>query len=460
LNITHECRRFYAQRERQTQITREGDVHPNQDFIAQSQRRGKSTLARLCEELLQLMNLTQNPELMTSVPRICILGGGFGGLYTALRLNQLSWDNGQKPEITLIDRQTNFVFTPLLYELVTGEMQGWEIAPPFAELLKGTDIRFVQGSVDWIDKVQKTVTLEDGAEFDYDRLVLALGCETPSDSVPGVNEHGISFRSIQDAYKLDEKLRLLEASTLDRIRVAIVGAGYSGVEVACKIADRLKQRGRVRLIQSRDTILPDAPKFNRNAAQKALEQRGIWVDLETTVSEITTDSIGLIYKGQTDIIPVEIVMWMVGNQVSPAINHFGLTLNDRGKITVTETLQTTDNPDIYALGDAAAILAGESTSMPSTAQVAFQQSDFVAWNIWSSLTDRPLLPFRYTNLGEMMTLGTDNAVLSGLGIEFDGPFAYLARRLVYLYRLPTLEHQLKVGINWLTQPLVKLLSNK
>ena len=103
---------------------------------------------------------------MTSIPRICILGGGFGGLYTALRLHQLVWESGQKPEITLIDRQTNFVFTPLLYELITGEMQGWEIAPPFAELLKGTDIRFVQGSVDWVDKTQKSVTLEDGTEID------------------------------------------------------------------------------------------------------------------------------------------------------------------------------------------------------------------------------------------------------------------------------------------------------
>jgi demethylphylloquinone reductase len=396
---------------------------------------------------------------MTSVPRICILGGGFGGLYTALRLNQLAWEPGQQPEITLIDRQPNFVFTPLLYELITGEMQGWEIAPPFAELLKGTDIRFIQGSVDWIDKNQKSVTLEDKTEIEYDRLVLALGCETPSESVPGVTEHAIPFRSLQDAYKLDQKLRVFEASSAERIRIAIVGAGYSGVEVACKLADRLKERGRIRLIQSRDTILPNVPEFNRKAALKALEQRGIWVDLETTVAEITADSIGLNYKGQTDIIPVEIVMWTVGNQVSPAISHFGLSLNSQGKITVAETLQVTDNPAIFALGDAVAILNGEeSQSIPTTAQVALQQSDFVAWNVWSSLTDRPLLPFRYTNLGEMMVLGDDNAVLSGMGIQFDGPLAYLARRLVYLYRLPTLEHQLKVGLNWLTQPLVKLLS--
>ena len=401
---------------------------------------------------------------MTSVPRICILGGGFGGLYTALRLHQLIWEPGQKPEITLIDRQTNFLFTPLLYELITGEMQSWEIAPPFSELLKGTDIRFVQGSVkkvaadaDLSQQVQKSVTLEDGTEIPYDRLVLALGCETPSDLVSGVIENAIPFRSLEDAYRLDAKLRVLEASSIERIRIAIVGAGYTGVEVACKLADRLKERGRIRLIQSRDTILPSAKQFNRNAALKALEQRGIWVDLETNVSEITADSIGLTYKDKTDIIPVEIVMWTVGNQVSPAINHFGLPLNAQGKITVSDTLQVTDNPEIFALGDAAAIL-NDGQIIPTTAQVAFQQSDFVAWNVWSSLTDRPLLPFRYTDLGEMMILGDDNAVLSSFGIQFDGPLAYLTRRLVYLYRLPTLEHQLKVGFNWLTQPLVKLLS--
>ena len=401
---------------------------------------------------------------MTSVPRICILGGGFGGLYTALRLHQLIWEPGQKPEITLVDRQTNFLFTPLLYELITGEMQIWEIAPPFAELLKGTDIRFVQGSVkkvaadaDLSQQVQKSVTLEDGTEIPYDRLVLALGCETPSDLVSGVIENAIPFRSLDDAYRLDAKLRILEASSIERIRIAIVGGGYTGVEVACKLADRLKERGRIRLIQSRDTILPNTKQFNRNAALKALEQRGIWVDLETNVSEITADSIGLTYKDKTDIIPVEIVMWTVGNQVSPAINHFGLPLNAQGKITVSETLQVTDNPEIFALGDAAAIL-NDGQIIPTTAQVAFQQSDFVAWNVWSSLTDRPLLPFRYTDLGEMIILGDDNAVLSSFGIQFDGPLAYLTRRLVYLYRLPTLEHQLKVGLNWLTQPLVKLLS--
>ena len=395
---------------------------------------------------------------MNPVSRICILGGGFGGLYTALRLNQLAWKHGQKPEITLIDRQSSFVFTPLLYELITGEMQGWEIAPPFAELLQGTDIRFHQGSVELVDVAQKCVMLEDGTELSYDKLVLALGCETPAESVPGVTEHAIPFRTMEDAYRLDAKLRSLEASSAERIRVAIVGAGYTGVEVACKVADRLKERGKIRLIQSRDTILPNAPEFNRNSAIKALEQRGIWVDLETTISEITTDSIGLVYREQTDVIPVEVVMWTVGNQVSPAIANFGLPVTEQGKIIVSNTLQVEGYPDIFALGDAVAVIDADGASLPTTAQAAFQASDFAAWNVWSSLTDRPLLPFRYINLGEMMTLGTDNAVLSGLGLKLDGPLAYVARRLVYLYRFPTLEHQLKVGFSWLTQPLVELLS--
>jgi NADH dehydrogenase len=95
--------------------------------------------------------------------------------------------------------------------------------------------------------------------------------------------------------------------------------------------------------------------------------------------------------------------------------------------------------------------------VPSTAQAAFQQADFAAWNIWASLTGRPLLPWRYYYLGEMITLGTDNATFTGLGLKLDGPLAYLTRRLAYLYRLPTLDHKLKVGFNWIARPVLDLL---
>ena len=399
------------------------------------------------------------PISMTQQPaRICILGGGFGGLYTALRLSKLPWEKSERPEIVLVEQSDRFLFSPLLYELLTSELQTWEIAPPFAELLQNTGVRFCQGVVAGIDIDEKRVHLQDGPEISYDRLVLALGGETPLDVVPGATSYTFAFRTIADAYRLEERLRVLEESVADKIRVAIVGAGYCGVELACKLADRLGERGRFRLIELSDQILRTSPEFNRTAASKALEARGVWIDLETKVESIEPNALALEYKNQVDTIPVDVVIWTVGMRVASFVNTLPLKQNQRGQVTTTPTLQVVDRPEIFALGDLADCRDAEGQQVPSTAQAAFQQADYAGWNIWASLTNRPLLPFRYQQLGEIMTLGTDNATLSGLGIKLDGHIAYLARRLAYLYRMPTLDHQIKVGFNWLASPIIESLS--
>ncbi|MEH2284262.1 MAG: NAD(P)/FAD-dependent oxidoreductase [Nostoc sp.] len=390
--------------------------------------------------------------------RICILGGGFGGLYTALRLSQLPWESTQKPEIVLVDQSDRFLFSPLLYELLTGELQTWEIAPPFEELLQGTGVRFYQGVVSGIDIDQQRVNIQEGPEIPYDRLVLALGGETPLDLVPGATAYAYTFRTISDAYRLEERLRFLEESDADKIRVAIVGAGYSGVELACKLADRLGERGRFRIIEIADQILRTSPEFNREAAKKAIDARGVFLDLETKVESIEQNSISLEYKNQLDTIPVDLVIWTVGTRVAPVVKSLSLKQNQRGQITTTSNLQVLDHPEIFALGDLADCHDAEGQQVPATAQAAFQQADYTAWNIWATLTNRPLLPFHYQQLGEMMALGIDNATLTGLGIKLDGPLAYVARRVAYLYRLPTLDHQLKVGFNWLVRPIIETLS--
>ncbi|AFY31059.1 NAD(P)/FAD-dependent oxidoreductase [Calothrix sp. PCC 7507] len=390
--------------------------------------------------------------------RIVILGGGFGGLYTALRLSQLHWESTQKPEIVLVDQSDRFLFSPLLYELLTGELQTWEIAPPFTELLANTGVRFYQAVVAGIDTTQQLVQLQDGPELAYDRLVLALGGETPLDLVAGATSYAYPFRTITDAYRLEERLRVLEASDADKIRVAIAGAGYSGVELACKLADRLKDRGRFRLIDIADQILRTSPDFNREAAKKALDARNVFIDLDTKIESIGPDTISLEYKNQVDTIPVDLVIWTVGTRVSSVVKSLPLKQNQRGQISTTPTLQVFDHPEIFALGDLADTLDAEGQQVPATAQAAFQQADYTAWNIWASLTNRPLLPFRYQKLGEMLALGIDNATLTGLGIKLDGPLAYVGRRLAYLYRLPTLDHQLKVGFNWLVRPIIETLS--
>jgi NADH dehydrogenase len=396
---------------------------------------------------------------MTEQPaRICILGGGFGGLYTALRLSQLPWEKPQRPEIILVDRNDRFLFSPLLYELLTGELQTWEIAPPYEELLVNTGVRFTQAAVAGIDIDERRVQLQDGPEFAYDRLVLALGGETPLDSVPGAAEYALPFRTIADAYRLEERLRILEESDADKIRVAIVGGGYCGVELACKLAERLGDRGRLRLIELSDLILRTSTDFNRDAAHKALDDRNVWIDLETGVESIEPDTISLLYKGQVDTIPVDLVLWTVGTQVAPVVRSLPLKQSQRGQLTTTPTLQLVDHPEIFALGDLADCRDAVGQQVPSTAQVAFQQADYAGWNIWASLTGRPLLPFRYQHLGEMMTLGTNNATFTGVGVKLDGPLAYIARRLAYLNRMPTLDHKLKVGFNWIARPLVDWLA--
>ncbi|MCF2972024.1 NAD(P)/FAD-dependent oxidoreductase [Synechococcus sp. Nb3U1] len=396
--------------------------------------------------------------------RICILGGGFGGLYTALELSRQPWP--EPPQITLVDRQERFVFAPLLYELLTGEMEDWEVAPRFQNLLSPESVQFVQGSVTAIDPKARRVTLGEGQSLDYDGLVLALGGETPLDRVPGAAEYAFPFRTLADAQRLRTHLKHLEArEPAQPIRLAIAGAGASGVELACKLADRLGSRGQIRLIELGSHILSGFAESSRGAAQQALQERGIQVELRTQVLRIEAVD----EKRKNDLAlhvrridseamasdPVDAVLWTVGTQMSGVIRALDLPKTEQGRLQVFPTLQIPSFPTVFALGDVAAVVDADGQSVPATAQAAFQQASYCAWNLWAALTqERPLLPFRYWSLGEMLSLGVDTAVLSALGgFTLTGPLGYLARRAAYLVRMPTLEHQLKVGWNWISRPL-------
>lgn len=390
--------------------------------------------------------------------KIVILGGGFGGLYTALKLTQFTWVKESHPEIILIDKNDRFLFSPLLYELITEEVQSWEIAPAYADLLGNTSIRFIQDTVTEIHPTSQKISLKNHPSLNYDYLVIALGGKTPTDQVSGASDYAIPFRTLEDAYKVKEKLRILENSDADAIRVAVVGGGYSGVELALKIADRLGNRGKIRIIDRNSEILRDSPDFNRKTAEKALNNRKIWVDLETDVVKITDREISLAYKNQIDIIPVDLVLWTVGTKPVMLDNQLPFAQTPQGKIEINSQLQVKDYPNISAIGDLVDCYNQEGKKLPATAQVAFQQADYCAWNIWASIEDKPLLTFKYQPLGEMLALGTDNATISGLGISLDGNLGYLARRLIYLYRLPTLEHQIAVAVNWITSPFLNVVA--
>jgi NADH dehydrogenase len=389
--------------------------------------------------------------------RICILGGGFGGLYTALNLARLPW--AVMPEIILIDKSDRFLFTPFLYELVTGEMQEWEIAPTFAELLADTGIQFVQGLITNIDFESKQVEVNIGQRtiLAYDRLVLAIGGETPMNLVDGALEHAIPFRNLNDFYRLNSKLELLEASTRDKIRVCIAGGGSSGVELACKIADRLKDRGRVRLVDRNDKILSNSTDANRQIAELALSKRGVWTDLNTRVSQVNDGEVTLDYSDGSDTLPVDIILWTVGSTFSKMLQSLPVEHGRQGAIATEMTLQVKGYPDVFAIGDLASCFDSNSSLLPATAQVAFQQSQYCAWNVWASLNQKALVPFSYIPLGEFISLGIDGATASIFGkFSIDGLPAHLMRRLAYLLRMPTTQHQWKLGTHWLTKPLIEM----
>ncbi|RLM54429.1 hypothetical protein C2845_PM10G08490 [Panicum miliaceum] len=446
-------------------------------------------------------------------PRVCILGGGFGGLYTALRLESLVWPSDKKPQIH------DGIFCILLIALIKlqqfakkakqiTEVDVWEIAPSFTELLKNTSVQFVRDSVKLLrpsDHFRRepgeswtggVVHLESGTVIEYDWLVLALGAEAKIDVVPGSAEYALPFTTLEDALRVESKLKMLERKRFGKssptIEVAIVGLGYSGVELAATISERLKNTGTVKAINVQTTICPTAPQGNRDAAVKVLESRNIQLFLGYFVScikEASTadDSSGTVadsevdgdhkklildlqpaergLKGQT--LEADLVLWTVGStsqipRLQPPDAPYVIPLNGRGQVETEETLLVKGHPRTFAIGDSAALRDASGKLLPATAQVAFQQADFAGWNLWAAINDRPLLPFRFQNLGEMMTLGRNDAAITASfieGLTLEGPLGHAARKLVYCLRMPTDEHRVKVGVSWLTKTAIDSLAS-
>ena len=377
--------------------------------------------------------------------RICILGGGFAGLYTALYLDRLSWSKGKKPEITLIDQKDRFLFTPFLYELITEELQTWEVAPSFQKLLMDTDVQFNQGTVKGIDLRENQIQLQDSPPLFYDYLVLAVGRRSYSDAVPGVSTHAYAFRTLADAMRLQEKLHILENSNLSKIRVGIIGGGANAVELAGKLVDRLGKRGEIFLIVRGQKILKNFSNRCQKTAYKSLISRGVRVKFETKVEVLYEDCLTLTQGDQIHTIPVDLVIGTMGTQAREWLHFLDCKHNNRGQLLTQPTLQLLDYPEVFALGDLADIRDRRGEQIPTTAQAAFQQANCAAKNLKSAIEKRRLKAFHYLHLGQMLTLGIHAATVSSFGIELKGFPACIGRKCVYiLLRMPTISHRYEV----------------
>ncbi len=382
-------------------------------------------------------------------PRVCIVGGGFGGLYTALYLSQKCRRQRQACEITLIEPGERFLFTPLLYEVLTDELKPWEIAPAYASLLQGTAIHHWRTTAQQLNLEARTVNLASGETLAYDYLVVATGSQERPVPVPGLADHAHRFRTLEDAQALDSRLADLEAraqtqSPAPPIQVTIVGGGPSGVELACKLADRLGPRGHLNLVERGDCLLKPFSQRVRRVATQALQRRRVQIHLNTGVVAIEPDRITLDTPQGPAAQPTDLVVWVAGTQPTPWLGA-SLAKTDQGQQLPQGSLQLPQFPEVFVVGDQAVMGWQRDRAAPQTAQAAYQAAATVAHNLLAAIQGRSSKPFRYLHLGDMMTLGYRNALVSSFGLVLHGPLAGLTRQIVYLQRLPTWSHRGRVA---------------
>jgi demethylphylloquinone reductase len=393
-----------------------------------------------------------------SQPNIVILGGGFGGLFTAL-------DLAGSANVTLVSDDDHFLFTPMLYEYLSGEVEAWHIAPKYSELLDD-NVRSIQNAAVAVDLNTQTVSLEgSGESLNYDVLVLAPGGISNYAGVDGAQEHSFPFRKLTHA----EDLRARMVAALDRIppdmppqdvrrelTFVVVGAGASGCELSTKMADLLKDAfkrralqgaPRVLVVEMGDRVVPGMGDQIREFVEEALRESDVEVHTQTRVVKVTPDEVTLEHQGKRETLRTAGVVWVGGVKMSPLIEQLDVQKDRRGALIVEGTLQLPQHNNVFALGDIAVYPDAEPT-LPGTAQLAFQESKLAGDNIKAFLEGKKLRTKRFEELGEALSLGTERAAVLTGGKAFGGALARQARFALYTSRLPTWHHRLRVGASW------------
>ena len=392
-----------------------------------------------------------------SKARIVILGGGFGGLFTALDLSGYG-------NVTMVCDEDHFVFTPMLYEYFSGEVEAWHIGPTYKELIDD-GIQLVVDKATAVDLDSKTISLAKQGSLGYDVLVLAVGGVTNYAGVEGAEEFSLPFRKIAHADTLRHRL----VAALDGIppetppqdvrrelTFALVGAGASGCELSTKIADLLKDafkrralhgEPRVMLIEMGDKVVPGMGDQIREFVEEALRESHVEVHTLTRVVNVTSDSVTFEHEGTRETVKTAGVVWLGGVRMNPLIEQLDAEKNKRGLLVVKPTFQLSQHENVFALGDIAFYKDADPT-LHGTAQLAFQEGSLVARNVKALLEGKELQSKYFEELGEAISLGTERAAVLTGGKAFGGALARQARFALYTSRLPTWHHRLRVGASW------------
>lgn len=392
-------------------------------------------------------------------PRVVIVGAGFGGLWAARALAFAPVDT------LLLDRNNYHVFLPLLYQVAAAELEPEDIAYPVRNILRDLpNVAFRMTQAIGFDLDARTVAAAD-CLIPYDFLIVAAGSASHFFGVPGAEECAFPLKTLEEAVALRNHIlarferALHEREPRRRRRMlcfAIVGGGATGVEFAGALAELIRgplardyrslDLGEVRviLVEAQDGVLPGMPENLRAYSLARLERIGLEVRLRAAVTRVTPEAVHLSDGSE---IETETVVWTAGVRGEPVGQAGGLPEARGGRVAVLPTLQVPGHPEVYAIGDIAAV-EGTQGPLPMMAPVAIQQGVAAARNILRQRSDSEPLPFRYRDPGVMVILGRNAAVARVGGHSFTGFPAWLLWLIVHIVKLIGFRNRLFVLINW------------
>ena len=375
---------------------------------------------------------------------IVIVGAGFAGMTVALNLKKL------KPSlpILVIDSASNFIFKPLMYEVLSKEIRMWEATPKFAKIFSDAGITFLKNSLTKISFKENSLEFSDELKLSYQYLVICTGSIPNSSLIKGVDENCYFFNDLDDLNKLKSFLKKSQKNSLHK-KLFIVGGGPSGIELACKMKDIFIDQFEINIIEKSNEILKRNKIFNREEAEKSLEKRKIKVLLNSKVKEVSETKITICSEDGITSLDKDIVIWTAG--VKPNLFYLGTDeiTKKYGRILVNNKLQIENINNCFAIGDISIITGMED--LPITAQVAMQEGNHLAKNIGLLIQGKDPLPFEFRDNGEMISLGIGKASISALGLTLSGKLAFDARRLIYASKLPDINESLKSASSWIFQ---------
>ncbi|HKN97738.1 MAG TPA: NAD(P)/FAD-dependent oxidoreductase [Pseudonocardiaceae bacterium] len=403
---------------------------------------------------------------MAEPTRIVIVGGGFAGYHTAHELlRTLPEDAGV--EIVLVNRTDYFLYLPLLPEVAAAVIDPRRVTVSLPATLPG--IKLALGDVTDVSLDTRTITYTDPEgsrrELGYDRLVLAVGSVNKLLPIPGVAEHAHGFRGVAEAlYLRDHVIRQVElaaraetAAERDaRCTFVVVGAGYTGTEVAAQgptltdtVRRRLReldgQRCRWLLLDLAPKVLPELDPRLSSAADRVLRRRGVEVLTGTSVQEATSDGVKL---SSGEFVPARTLVWCVGVRPDPLVESTGIE-TVKGRLVVEPTLMVPGHPEVFACGDAAAVpdltRPGEITAM--TAQHATRQGALAGRNVAASLGYGHMRRYRHHDLGFVVDLGGAQAAANPLHVPLAGLPAKVVTRGYHLAAMP--GNRVRTATDWL-----------